>query len=509
MNNEAIRKPSFNQADADVISQRRLTALSFLLVMIVVVLLIAAIIGLRNASTTGLYLVGGLLAVSLGGAIFIWPELGTYVLAVTVFTNLSAHFTDSGLPSINKPLVVLIAVSLLANRLLSKRVTFKLRRVETLMILYGAVLLLSSFFAVDRGIALGDVIDYAKEIIILIVVVYSLESPRSWQNTGWIILGTIGLLTLLGAYQILTGNFEQSFFGLATVRLDSFNGSPATRLNGPIGDPNFYGQLLAAMMPLAIYRVIDEEKMLPKLGGVVLVGLILFNLINTFSRGAFLALAAGLVFIALERKVRIEMAAILLVLVVLFYPLLPKDYRERIASLNLLTSNKATATYADESIRGRTAEFRAGLQMWADHPLLGVGYSNYENVYQEYAPRVGLEYRTEEREAHSIYIEAAAETGLLGLVTLVGVFIATLAGLGEARRKLKTMEMFPHWQTWLASLQIGIASYLISSIFLQGDFLRFLWFMIALAVASMHIVSRLWDSEMKPLREEIILAAKS
>jgi putative inorganic carbon (HCO3(-)) transporter len=506
MNNEAVRKPSFSQANTDTISHRQLTALSFLLVMVVVVILIVAVIGLRNASTSGLYLVGGVLAVSLGGAIFIWPELGTYVLALTVFTNLSAQFTDSGLPSINKPLVILIAVSLLANRLLSRRVTFKLRRVELLMLAYGAALLLSSFFAVDRAVALEDVVDYAKEFIILIVVVYSLESPRSWQNAGWVLLGTVGVLTLLGTYQIVSGNYEQEFFGLATVTFDEFGGGAVYRLSGPIGDPNFYGQLLAAMMPLAVYRVLDEQNKLLKLGSVALVGLILFNLINTFSRGAFLALAAGIVIMVLDRKVRIEVIAILLVLMALLYPLLPKEYRERISTINLLTSNEESATYADLSIRGRTAEYRAGLQMWADHPLLGVGYSNYENVYQEYAQQIGLEYRTEERQAHSIYVEAAAETGLLGLVTLVGVFVATIAGLSEARRRLKEMDVFPHWQVWLASLQIGIISYLVSSLFLQGDFLRFLWFLIALAAAAIRVVGQQWELETKPLREEIILS---
>jgi len=59
-------------------------------------------------SDIGAYTLGGLIALGLGLAIFLRPQIGAYVLAITIITSLSDTFTRNGFPSINKPLVLLV-----------------------------------------------------------------------------------------------------------------------------------------------------------------------------------------------------------------------------------------------------------------------------------------------------------------------------------------------------------------------------------------------------------------
>ena len=107
----------------------------------------------------------------------------------------------------------------------------------------------------------------------------------------------------------------------------------------------------------------------------------------------------------------------------------------------------------------------AGVLMFTEHPLLGVGIGNYETNYQDYAIVLGLEQRTEDRQAHSLYLETAAETGLPGLIAMALLFITLMVGLARSRQKSRRLDKASDWPTWLTALQMGLISYLVTSIF--------------------------------------------
>jgi O-antigen ligase len=56
------------------------------------------------------------------------------------------------------------------------------------------------------------------------------------------------------------------------------------------------------------------------------------------------------------------------------------------------------------------------LRMWGDHPLLGVGLNDFEAAYpryQSFASDLSIDH------AHNDYVEAVAETGLLGALLIL------------------------------------------------------------------------------------------
>jgi O-antigen ligase len=360
----------------------------------------------------------------------------------------------------------------------------------------GGVWLASYFVAYDRDASVEQIVEFGKNFVILLVVVYSLNSRASWKQVIWFIILSTTFLATLGAYQVITGNYDQTFWQLAVVTPDVTQ----MRLSGSVGDPNFHGQILAAVLPLAIYRILDDKNPFLRIFAAGAAFLLVFAILNTYSRGAFLAMVVTLTLIAIERRIRFSLVILILVTTVVMMQFLPEGYTQRLETLSIFTSDEATV-HSEGSFRGRTSEMLSARAMFSDHPLLGVGTGNYEANYQEYAGRLGLEQRTENRQAHSLYLEIAAETGILGILTFVGLFVALLIGFSRARRKVQRLDKDSDWPTWIMSLQMAITSYLVSSIFLHGDFIRFLFFLVALGAAAIHLSDRLEERKHRQLSE--------
>ncbi len=479
MRNHSLLPASFQP------SPTQITLLALGVAGSVTLALLLAVIGYRDQQLP-LMVLGGLAAAGMGAIILWQPQVGAYVLVVTICTNMSTIFTDQGLPSINKPLVAFIFASLLLNRLFTRQPMPRLGFTEWAMIGYGCVWAASGFVADQQWLVMNQVTDFAKDFIILVSVLAALSQARYWRRALWLVIWSVTALALMGSYQVLTGNYGQTFFGFAGSSSEQvLSGVLGYRLVGPLGDPNVYGMILAAMLPLAIYRFLDERRLLYRLAGGAAALFILVTILNTYSRGALVAVFVMALFLLWERRVRpasllfIGLAAALLLL------FMPAAYTQRLQNFTDVLSGAATVQ-EESSLRGRASEAISGLMMFAEHPLLGVGVGNYPGQYQQYASELGLEYRAKPREAHSLYVELLAETGLLGLAAFSLLFGSLLLRLNQLRQAA-SQRHDPHTASWIASLLLSLITYLAGSIFLHGDYIRYLWLLVSLAVTAIHL----------------------
>ncbi|MBI1879543.1 MAG: O-antigen ligase family protein [Chloroflexi bacterium] len=479
-------------------------AISLLLVGAVMAALLVIGIGYRG-TPIGLLMFGGLAAISLAVGIFVRPELGAFILVVSVYNNMLSVVIDQGFPGINKPLIALVFLGVMAHLLVSLKFP-RFRHIEWLLLAYGGVWLISIFVAQDQEAATKMVTDeFLKDFVIMLCIIYTLESkPTGWKWAVWLVVLSAAVLAALGTYQVLSDNTDQTFFGFSKFLEAQIvqNAADGNRLIGPLSDPNYYGQILVAALPLALYRILDEKKLALKLVATLSALLLVFAVLNTYSRGAFLGMMVVLGLIAIERRVNLWLILLFISATLVMRPFLPAGFSERLETLSLFTNDNASVR-SEVSFKGRSSEMQAGLQMFADHPILGVGIANYAVNYQDYASRIGLEHRTEDRQAHSLYLEIAAETGLLGIVTFSALFVSWMVGLHQARRKLKILSDYPHWSTWITSIQMSIAAYLTTSIFLHNDYIRYLWLLIALGIALIHLADNLAkEAQTQPLPVE-------
>jgi len=102
---------------------------------------------------------------------------------------------------------------------------------------------------------------------------------------------------------------------------------------------------------------------------------------------------------------------------------------------------------------GRWQFWSAAVDQWRDHPVLGQGAGTYESWWAEHA---SFTYFV--RDAHSRYLEALGELGILGFVLAVGLVVSGIA-VG-ARRSLRFEDEL---RVTVASLTATVAAYAVTA----------------------------------------------
>src|SRR5205807_799143 len=83
-----------------------------------------------------------------------------------------------------------------------------------------------------------------------------------------------------------------------------------------------------------------------------------------------------------------------------------------------------------DMLGSRAGVWAAAFGMLWDHPLFGVGVADFVNYYPQYSGEpYGLNH------AHNLFLNVAAERGLLGLVTFAAVLVALLRALAASFRR--------------------------------------------------------------------------
>jgi O-antigen ligase len=440
----------------------------------------------------GLWVVGGVVAALIGISIIFKPEFGLFVLVFFVYGNVSDVLEVSfGIPSTNKALVALIYVGVLGSRVILQKRPFVFRASEILILMYGVTIVVSLIVSEFQNDAVTLASDWFKDFAIMLLVIQLGSREDVLKRGMWILVLTAALLSLLSTYQNLTGDFTNEFFGFAKAPVhEIITGVDGARVTGPLDDPNFYGLILLLAYPAAIYRLFSDDKKWLKGLAAVCTALIVSTIILTYSRGAFLALVVVSILIVRERKMNpYKIGAIALFMFIVLLPVMPAGFTDRLSTLGLFTNDKVPVT-TESSFQGRTSEAIVALRMFRDYPLLGVGRGNYPRLYQTYSRRLGIDHRATERDAHSLYLEVIAETGIIGITLFILIIVVVFRELNRATRLAKRIDR-DDLITWIAGIRYGLMGYLLGSIFLHGVTIRYLWLIMGFALVSAVMVTEL------------------
>ncbi|MBE0428830.1 MAG: O-antigen ligase family protein [Thermoleophilia bacterium] len=132
----------------------------------------------------------------------------------------------------------------------------------------------------------------------------------------------------------------------------------------------------------------------------------------------------------------------------------------------------------------RTVLWRAAIRMWKEHPLVGVGPGQYRRVYHEYVS--GIE-PDERLEAHNIFLQAMASTGVVGLAAMLWLLAAAArAQLGMIRDRSLGKDVRLISLGLMAAL-IAYVSHGVLDFFLWQTGIAFMFF------AQLGLTSWLWE----------------
>lgn len=430
--------------------------------------------------------------------VLLYPEAALAAVLTIVYLNLSdALIRTYGLPSVLQILGVPLLVSAWVHhgkrgldRVLEQPVTW-------VAVAYVLVLLASGTWAERPELAEQRFAEGLKALVLYAFLIVLVSSRSRVRFAAWTLVAAGALLGLLGLVHLMTGVDADTLAGLARSERGQIYGSVfGLRLAGPLGDPNFFAQILLVLVPVGLYLFWMEASRHARVAAALFLALILAALVLTYSRGG--ALALGLVLVASLVYYGISWRRVLgggLALLLAALLLVPSGFRERLATVwQLLPGEEQVLTEVDSSFEERLLLGKTAWEMFVRNPVVGVGAGNYTARFSEYAEHLGSVARDytdpgAARFPHNLYLEVAAETGLLGLAVFTALLAGAFLTLERARLQFRGRGDI-RMAGFARSLQIGLAGYLVSGLFLHGHFQRYLWLQLGLAAALNAIAAR-------------------
>jgi len=163
---------------------------------------------------------------------------------------------------------------------------------------------------------------------------------------------------------------------------------------------------LLLLFPFAVHPGTPRRIRAVAVIGLVPIGISLYA---TVTRGAYLAAAAGIVFIALMRNKKLLLPlALLILLVILFAPPYVESRIESIVDLN------------HPENASRLMLWKNGLKIFADHPIVGVGDIDIHELYLRYMDPGDP---AQHGHLHNIAMQILVTLGILGFAAVAAMFV--------------------------------------------------------------------------------------
>ena len=446
--------------------------------------------------------------VVIGAAICVFrPEWVPPYFAAVLYTHTpDALRGEYGLPSLFMflaPALVLVAIG--RHALYGERLGAGWKAAIWWLIAWGVVIFLSFLYAIDRTRSAATLFDYLDAVFIVLIATLFVTRRGQLGSIVWALIGAGMFLSVLTVHQGITGNFGSAYGGFAKGELRGLvtGAAEGIRSAGPLST-NYFALVLVALVPLAVDRALHARVPLARLVAWFGLLLIVAALGFTYSRGGLLTLGAVVALMLLAAP-RVPKSLFLIAPVAgaIALAFLPATYLERMSTFGQVIDGLRGHHVEDTAIRGRISEFRSALMMIGDHPLLGVGSGNYEIEYPQYQRVIALDPRHEERAAHSLYLEVAAENGTIGLAVFGALLAYALTGMMRTRAALLRAGDDELAQLTMA-LAIAFMGFLTGSIFLHLAYPRFFWLFVGLALAVRGLTAGALAPQPQPLARELI-----
>jgi putative inorganic carbon (HCO3(-)) transporter len=243
-----------------------------------------------------------------------------------------------------------------------------------------------------------------------------------------------------------------------------------------LGDNNgvAVGMLLLATLFIALART-ASTKWERRLHLLFLVG-VLARSIMTYSRGAFLALAALAIVYVVRSNQKMKTFIGVAVISAVILPVLPPTFWERMNTMNVTSEDQL-----DTSSVSRLHFWRVATQMAADHPILGIGYDSFNATYDDYDFSLGFYGKA--RSVHSMWFGVLSEVGYPALLLFIGMFVLALTGMQRVAAWARRGELPMEYYHYAVALQVAFVAAAVGGSFLPWQYVEMLWHFIGLTMA--------------------------
>ncbi|NNE07530.1 MAG: hypothetical protein HKN20_03100, partial [Gemmatimonadetes bacterium] len=244
-----------------------------------------------------------------------------------------------------------------------------------------------------------------------------------------------------------------------------------------LGDENDFALALIVIFPFVFFSL---QRTLSRKGKTLwgmAAALILTSIMLTMSRGGFVGIAATLGFMWLVSPNKMRNAAILVFMIIVVAVLAPAEYYEEIGSIK--NTDQGTAHL-------RREYWKAGLRMYAEHPLIGVGPANCGFLLPIYmdVPNANQKWG---RALHGTLPQLMAEMGTIGLFLYGGLFLVSMRAVRLMRRIKVPPEEREYVDYLSLALMASMIGYVVTSTFLSTLYYPHIYVIAALVAAAFKL----------------------
>lgn len=389
------------------------------------------------------------------------PRVGLLAIICVFFIPLRFSFGLSLLHVVGVATAVLLLVWFMLQR---RPMVFATIQIPLMAL--GMLILVSVWFSPDPQGTVFYLLRWFFNMMFVMLLLNLVTTFGALKSVLWAVM-------IMAAVNSAVGIFEYVFSS-------DYN----YRSIGLMENANNFGHLAALAFPLALYQYLYRRGAI-RWFGLALACLLMGGVVASVSRGALLSviIVSGAT-LALERRRAIPILLII-VLALSVAPFLPDFFQERVGNLAEDVKNSLMVG-SNRELTSRGYLNSAGLRIWSTHPVLGVGIGNFGHYYVQREYVEGLA-GTEQTIAHNIYIQALAETGLVGAAILMWLLLNSVRNVWRGRRVYDRSS-----QEWIyfSSLSMMTFAILISTAtygsLMDNDF----WMFLGLTAVAGRIASR-------------------
>ena len=409
-------------------------------------------------TTSAVVVIGGALLVL---ALLRWHEIALYIaiVAVPFGSWFPISISVGNLTAVDIAVALLIVLWFARMIALERGVTIRFPPLSFPFALFIFVAFVSVTGALSLQFALKELAKWIEMFAVYIYVANNLDEAKMQRALAVIFLAGLAEAAI-GIYQFLFQWGPKGF-----LLFGSF-----IRAFGTFEQPNPFAGYLALILPVALgvaisvfssqnsvfrksLKALITEYWLLIAACVALVTM-LTAVVMSWSRGAWLGVAAGLLVTVVVQSRRAfvltSIAAFVLTFVILLSSIniIPDVIAARFSGIadyfGVFDVRGVKVDDANFAVVERMAHWQAAWGMLHNHPLLGVGIGNYAVVYPDYAlPR----WDDPLGHAHNYYLNVAAETGFVGLAAYLVLWAAAFWQSWRAVRGARGL-----WQSVAAGL---------------------------------------------------------
>ena len=348
------------------------------------------------------------------------------------------------------------------------------------VLLLGFTILATAPFSIWMGGSVRTFTEvYLKIILIFILMVNTLTTPKRIDRFLWLIVMASGYIALRAVMDYSRG-----------INLVE-NGRVQGAVGGMFKNPNDLALNMVAVIPLATSLAMRAATTVRRMAAAGCALLMIGAVVASQSRSGTIGLAVMIVFLGAfvaRKRPAIVIAGILAA--VLALPVLPSSYWNRLSSITDQTADETGSREARQILLKES--FRAFLL----HPLTGVGAGQFKNYDPEGRQQAW-------RESHNVVLQVAAELGIVGLFAFLFLVARAATARSQTRKLLKRAGGLPsrrpvskpidapavtpaesEWlQSHMGAMTAALAGWFFCALFASVAYNWTFYYLLALAVA--------------------------